>query len=44
MTDTTWIIPNRALVSRDGAAPVELTATSFLNGFYAYLPVVFRDY
>jgi len=44
VTDTTWIIPNRALVSRDGAAPVELTATSFLNGFYAYLPVVFRNY
>ena len=44
VTDTTWIIPNRALVSRDGAAPVELTATSFLNGFYVYLPVVFRNY
>ena len=44
VTDTTWVITNRALVSRDGAAPIELTATSFLNGSHVYLPILFRGY
>ncbi len=44
VTTTTMWITNRALVSRNGAAPLELTATSVLNGFNVYLPVVLKDY
>jgi uncharacterized repeat protein (TIGR01451 family) len=41
----TSVIPitNRALVSRNGAPPVELTARLFLNAFHVYLPVVLRN-
>lgn len=44
VTDTTWAITNRALMSRDGAAPVERRVTSILNGFSAYLPLVLKGY
>ncbi len=44
VTDTTWAITNRALMSRDGVAPVERRVTSILNGFSAYLPLVLKGY
>ncbi len=37
-------VVNRALVSRDGAAPVELTATVWVNAYRIYLPVVLRSF
>lgn len=40
VTSTTWAVVNRAWVSRNGAAPIERTATFFLNGFQTYLPWV----
>ncbi len=40
MTSATWAVVNRAWVSRNGAAPIERTATFFLNGFQTYLPWV----
>jgi hypothetical protein len=44
MTTTTLAVFNRAQVSRNGAAPAELTALSIVNGFHAYLPIAFRNY
>jgi uncharacterized repeat protein (TIGR01451 family) len=44
VTTTAAVIVNRAEVSRDGAAAVELTAFSLLNASRVYLPVVVRDY
>ncbi len=35
---------NRALISRNGETPIERTATFFLNGVHAYLPLVVRNY
>jgi hypothetical protein len=44
VTTTTLAVTNRALVSRNGAEPLELTAVSLLNPLFAYLPVVLRSY
>ena len=44
ITDTTWTIVNRAQISRDGAEPIEQSATSILNGFSMYLPLVLKSY
>ena len=44
VTTTTLAITNRALVSRNGADPMELIATSILNSFHVYLPIVLRNY
>jgi uncharacterized repeat protein (TIGR01451 family) len=44
VTTTTVAITNHAWVSRDSAAPVGLTATSFLNALHIYLPMVLRSY
>jgi len=42
-TDTTRWVVNRAQVSRNGAAPRELTATSILNARYLYLPLILKE-
>jgi hypothetical protein len=44
ITDTTWAIMNRALISHDGEAPIEKRALSILNGFSAYLPLTLKRY
>jgi hypothetical protein len=44
VTTTTMAIINRALVSRNGGDPIQLRATSYLNGFYAHLPTMLKDY
>jgi uncharacterized repeat protein (TIGR01451 family) len=43
MTTTAWTITNRAQIACNGAAPVERTAVSFLNGSSVYLPLVCRN-
>lgn len=42
VTTTTVAVFNRAQVSRNGTAPVELSALSIVNGLHAYLPLTFR--
>ncbi len=37
-------VVNRALISRDGAAPVERTATVWINAYRLYLPVILRSF
>jgi|GEM_PF-1588711 len=44
VTTTTLAIVNRAMVSRNGAAAVALSAISILNGFNSYLPIVLKNY
>jgi len=44
VTTTTWAIINWAMVSRNSATPVTLSALSILNGFQTYLPIVLRSY
>jgi uncharacterized protein (DUF362 family) len=44
ITDTTRAIMNHALISHDGAAPIERRALSILNGFSAYLPLTLKSY
>jgi len=44
VTTTMLTVFNRAYVSRNGAAPVELAALSIVNGFHTYLPITFRNY
>jgi uncharacterized repeat protein (TIGR01451 family) len=43
VTTTSWVIVNRAWVSRDDAAPVERTATCVLNEFGVHLPLLLKD-
>jgi len=41
-TTMPWAVVNRALISRNGAPPIERTVTSLLNGYHIYLPLVLR--
>ncbi|MCP4549553.1 MAG: DUF11 domain-containing protein, partial [bacterium] len=43
VTGTTWIIVNRAQISRNGASPLERSAISTLNELYIYLPLLLRN-
>lgn len=38
------VIVNHAQISRNGAAPIERTASFFLGGFQVYLPLVVRNH
>jgi len=42
VTSATLAVINRAQVSRDGGAPVELTALSIINSFDTYLPILLK--
>ena len=44
VTTTMLTVFNRAYVSRNSAAPVELATLSIVNGFHTYLPITFRNH
>jgi hypothetical protein len=37
-------ILNRAQISRNGAAPIERVAHSYLNGLHMFLPLVMKNH